>query len=45
MLAKAVVPQEGVKKRQVKLAVIVGFVFLVVARVEKAQSCGKITMI
>uniref|UniRef100_A0A8C3V442 Regulator of G-protein signaling 9 n=3 Tax=Passeriformes TaxID=9126 RepID=A0A8C3V442_CATUS len=35
MLAKAVVPQEGVKKRQVKLAVIVGFVFLVVARVEK----------
>lgn len=36
MLAKAVVPQETVKKRQVKLGVIVGFVFLVVARVEKA---------
>lgn len=36
MLAKAVVPQETVKKRQVKLDVIVGFAFLVVARVETA---------
>uniref|UniRef100_A0A8B9FXV1 RGS domain-containing protein n=1 Tax=Amazona collaria TaxID=241587 RepID=A0A8B9FXV1_9PSIT len=36
MLAKAVVPQQTVKKRQVKLDVIVGFDFLLVARVEKA---------
>lgn len=36
MLAKAVVPQETVKKRQVKLDVTVRFAFLVVARVETA---------
>jgi len=35
MLAKAVVPQETVKKRQVKLNTVVGFAFLV-ARVAKA---------